>query len=210
MTVVSALAALYLYRIWKKRKYVVHFEFSMFFLVLAISFFTYTLAPFSFYFSRILELHLFLVLLSFSFVLRAFVRFQNISFISLNFISVVVVLLSGIKLFVGILDSPTPLIQDVMVYHYYSPVSSLVFGILIVAFTILMAMTLLSNLQNIKRNRTPVLFLGTAFFTGGIGGALVTNFNVFGLLLLGNILLFLTFVLVSLFIFSSSRKEGRE
>jgi len=132
--------------------------------------------------------------------------FQNISFISLNFISIAVILLSGAKLVIGILNPPMPLIQDAMVYHHYSSISSLVFGILIIMFTIVMAVTLLSNLQNIQKNKVPILFLGTAFFTGGVGGALVTNFDIFGLLLLGNILLFLTFVFVSLFILTSVRK----
>lgn len=192
---VSFWAAAHFRKAWKKTNSLNYWEFFMFFIFLGTGFVLYAISS-----GIIAEIGNFILLFSFAFVLRAFVRFQQIKSVSPNFISIMVIILSFIKLIIGIIVPSQPVTQGTLVYWHYNMIDATAFSICIILFTLAMALTFLSNLANIKKNKLPIFFLGTAFFLGGIGGSLVVFANSFWPLLASYLLIFSVFVFLILFI----------
>lgn len=201
---VSFLASRHFFRAWKKNPYPPYWEFSAFFFTLGIAFLVY-IFPFVFGIVPVsgawTEAGNFLSLFAFAFVLRAIVRFQNLSF-SPNLITASVAFLTILKCAIGLAFPTEPIRIGILIYWQYPHENYIAYSVLISLFTVAMALTLLSNIKNVQKNRGRLLFLGTAFFTGGVGGAFTVSSYVFGPLLFGYVLLLLTFFLVALFVFT--------
>ncbi|MBI3685028.1 hypothetical protein HY250_01360 [Candidatus Azambacteria bacterium] len=207
--VIALWASRYFFALWKKNALSSYGEFSIFFFLLATSFIIY-ITPFIFGLSPVsgiwAQVGNFFTLFAFAFVLRSFVRFQGLSF-SPNVITALVTLASATEAFVAFLFPTAPVLADNLIYWHYPPANYIVYSVLIFLFTIIMAITLLSNLKNIQKHQRQILFLGTGFITGGVGGVLLVSCNTFGLLLTSYVLLLLTFVLATLFLITSSNKK---
>lgn len=207
--VICFLASRRFFTIWKKNALSSYGEFSLFFFLLASSFIIYII-PFVFGFFPVsgiwAQVGNFFSLFAFAFVLRAFVRFQGLSFPP-NLITAFVTIASAAQAFAAFLFPTAPVLADNLIYWHYPPANYIVFSMFIFLFTIAMAIALLSNLKNIRIHQKQVFILGTGFVTGGLGGALVVISNTFGLLLLSYILILLTFVLLMLFLITSSRQK---
>src|SRR3989344_6097520 len=129
---VSFAVSVYFWRAWKRSGSANYWEFSAFFGLLVLSFLTY-IVPFTldwfihFNPATLLviagfagEFGNFIVLMSFAFILRAFVRFQSLA-ISQNLISWVAIVLASFRLIVGVVAPAKPVIQGSLIYWHYSP-----------------------------------------------------------------------------------------
>jgi len=207
--VVSLWTSVFFYRAWKKNKLPSYWEFSTFFFILGIAFIVLD-TPFAvggFVASVSAELGMFFIVFSFAFVLRAFLRFQGITAISPNIITIVVSVISAIKFFIGMLVPPAPYFADGLLYLNYSVFSAVGHGTLVFLFTLAVGVTLLSNVKNIQKHKNSILFLGLAFLIGGLSAIFIPAFHTFTPVFFGYTLLLITFVLIIFFIRSLS-KEG--
>ncbi|OGD32061.1 hypothetical protein A3C91_04000 [Candidatus Azambacteria bacterium RIFCSPHIGHO2_02_FULL_52_12] len=184
------------FRAWQKRRQQSHWEFGMFFYWLAAGLLANVLVGVSapgLLASLLQELSDFLTLISFGFVLRACIRFQNLS-VSFGVVNAVILISVLARLFIGVPHLSNPVVQGGLIYTRYSFLVSVVQGALIIVFTLLVAVTLLSNLKNLQQKKRSVLLLGLAFILGGVGGALV-GMNDFVPILAGHLLLSACFIL---------------
>lgn len=210
--VISVWASLRFYSAWMQNMYAPYWDFCAFFAVLAASF----VAPVLFFTVPRLgsfagELITFFILLSFAFVLRAFVRFQGFVRFSPNSITSVVGAAAFFKfLWSFILVPSVPVLADGIVYWHYPTLNAMVYGALLLLFTVAMGATLLSNLGNIRAHKRPIFLLGIAFLVGGLSGIFIVNFNTFAPVFIGYTLLLITFILVFLFAFTLSKENTRQ
>ncbi|OGD32322.1 hypothetical protein A3C91_01030 [Candidatus Azambacteria bacterium RIFCSPHIGHO2_02_FULL_52_12] len=201
--IISLWASAFFYKAWKKTGGQNYHEFYLFFVFLVMSFTLYAFSS-----GIAAEIGNFIMLFSFAFVLRAFIRFQQVKSVSPNFISAVVAVFSFIKLFVGMNALPQPVIQGFLIYWHYAIIDAIVFSIGIILFTLALGVTFLSNLANIKKNKVPLFFLGLGFLFAGLGGSLVVLVNDFWPLLVSYIFIFTVFVCASVFILSSHTNKA--
>lgn len=209
--VISFWASRYFFSLWKKNRYDPYREFSAFFFFLGLSF----LSPLLLFFEDTTlsfaagELLTFFVLFSFAFVLRTFVRFQQISFLSYQAVSFIAILASLVGTGVGVYYSEIPEIKDGLIYWHYALPHIIVYLTLLTCYTGAMGITLLSHLNSVSKRKSQIFYLGAGFLTGGMGGFFIIGFNSFLFSLFGFLLLFITFIFVGLFILTSLReKEG--
>ncbi|MBI3685029.1 hypothetical protein HY250_01365 [Candidatus Azambacteria bacterium] len=210
--VITFLASRFFFAAWKKNQYDPYREFGAFFLFLGLGFVIPALLLFGnpALSSVAGELISFFILFSFAFVLRAFVRFQQMSAISPDTIMVLAMLASLAKLGMGMYYSCAPQIKEGLIYWHYPPPNIAIYLALLTFYTAAMGVTLLSNLRNIQKNRKLILYLGTAFLLSGAAGILIIGFNSFWPMLWGSVLLLITFVLVALFVLSSLLKKEEQ
>ncbi|OGD32323.1 hypothetical protein A3C91_01035 [Candidatus Azambacteria bacterium RIFCSPHIGHO2_02_FULL_52_12] len=202
---VSLWASSYFFRIGKKNNYDLYTAFGTFFFFLGLGFMAPSLVFFKnpTLFALGGELINFFVLLSFSFVLRALVRFWKVVAISVNSVTILGILAACVSLIVSLRYPPIPAFTDGLIYWHYALPSSIVYLGLLTCYTAAMGMTFFYNLKNIKERKIQVVYLGLAFLIGGASGLPLVAFNVFWALVLGFTLLFITFVLVTLFLLNA-------
>lgn len=208
MYLFSAVIALwtgrYFFTIWKKNQYDPYWEFSMFFSILGIAFLIYPTFLIISDFAGVLGDSL--VLFAFAFVLRAFVRFQDLP-LSPSVVTTVVNVISGMFFTLALYFPGKPVMDNWLIYWHYPLQNSATFGAILFCSTLAAAFTLLSNIRNIQKHKKPMLFLGLAFLIGGSSGVVIHNFNTFGFLFFGYSLLLITFVFTALFVVTSSHKN---
>jgi len=207
---VSFYASWYFYGVWKKSALAAHGEFMLFFLILGVSFLMFDVPFFA---GGVVagvsaETGLFLIVLSFAFVLRSFFRFQGITFFSPAFVTATVAAIATAKFIFGLYLLPSPEIRDNLLYLHYSAFSAIGHGILVFFFALAVAVALFSNLKNVKKHRRSLFMLGIAFFIGGLSGVFLSNFNTFGVVFFGYILLLTTFTLAFLVVISLKRRTS--
>lgn len=206
---VSLWTSWFFYRAWRRKNYPSYREFCAFFFVLGMGFAMYLVSPVLATPAAgvVAEAGLLLILLSFAIVLRVWVRFERLS-ISPNIVSAFIIVLIGWKFIgqalAGLLPEP---LKTVFTGWYYPLADSLAFGVLIFIFSFAFALTLIVHVKNIKKHAASILFLGLAFFVGGLSGVLIPNVSNIGMLFLGYILLVSAFVFVSLFVLSSEKQK---
>lgn len=194
---VSWWASMRFFSAWKKWGFLPHREFGAFFLFLGIAFVLPFLLP---WIPAAGELINFTILIAFSFVIRAALRFQGSSLVSPGIITGSVLTGATISLAYGLTHPPTTFVRDGLIYWGHAPESASIFGALLLACALATGIILLSNLKNVRSNKKPFLFLGVAFLLGGVSGSLITNSYSFTPLASGYGLLFVTFILVLLFV----------
>jgi len=202
--VVSIFASLSFYRAWRRNGSESYWEFAAFFFSLGMGMFLTGISPF-FKFPAsglIAEIGDACILGSFAFVMRIFVKFQAMKSLSPNFAYYLVFFMTLANFAVGILFIQNPVLKGNLIYWQFPFVSSLMFGGSGIILTTLMAITLLSNLQNMAKHRMAMFFLGSAFLVGGVGWFLVVNFHSYTELFTAYSLLLVTFFLVLMFVLS--------
>ena len=194
---------------WRKSRAASIAEFSMFFFVLALGFITYLVSPIVVvpFAGAVAEIGLFFILISFAFVLRVFARFENIS-LSPNAMSVVVMALIGAKFVLDSIPWFLPGVNDMLVYWNYSVSDSFVFGALVAIFSLAVGYVLMAHSVDVGKHVREMVFLGFAFFVGGISGVLLPNATDVRALFAGYVLLFTAFLFVTLFVLNISRKKN--
>lgn len=151
------------------------------------------------------ELSDFLTLISFGFVLRACIRFQGLP-VSFGVVNAVILISVFARLFIGIPHLSNPIVRNGLIFTQYSFLVSIVQGALVLAFTLLVAVTLFSNLKNMQQKKGRVFLLGIIFITGGIGGALAGASD-FTPVLIGNSMMLVCFVMLLLLMSRISEQE---
>lgn len=206
--VVSLWTGKYFYMAWRKSHTASLAEFSMFFFILALGFILYLTAPIVVvpFAGVIAEIGLFFILFSFVFVLRVFARFEKIP-LSPNAMSVTVMLLIGAKIIIDSVPWFLPGVNDVFVFWNYTISDSFVFGALIAIFSLAIGYVLMAHSVDVGKHVKEMVFLGFAFFFGGISGVLLPNASNVQFLFGGYILLFVAFLFVTLFVLNISRRK---
>lgn len=206
---VSFWASRYFFLLWKKNKYDPYWEFGIFFFILAIAFAVCNMPFFTKGLVASLsgEVGIFLIVFSFAFVLRAFLRFQEVKAVSPNFITLLVIAIDVVKFAVGVYFPPAPVFKDGLLYWHFSVFSAVGHAILIGFFTLAVGITLLSNIKNIRKHQRSILFLGLAFLVGGLSAIFIPNFNTFVPLLSGYVLLLITSIFIGLSTLTLSRER---
>lgn len=205
---VSLWTGRYFYMAWRKSRTASIAEFSMFFFVLALGFIIYLISPIVVvpFAGAAAEIGLFFILISFAFVLRVFARFENIS-LSPNAMSVAVMALIGTKLVLDSIPWFLPGVNDILVQWHYPVTDSFVFGALVAIFSLAVGYVLMAHSVDVGKYAREMVFLGFAFFIGGISGVLLPNATDVRALFAGYLLLFTAFLFVTLFVLNISRKK---
>ncbi len=202
--VVALWASAYFLHAFQKNPDSNYRDFSVFFFTLAVGYAVFVVASLSrniISFSLGTEILTFSILFSFAFVLRAFMRFQQIRVISVNFISAVIGIIAAARFITVWFYFPSaPVIKDNLIYWNYPAVSSISFWAFLFLYCIAMTTTFLSNLKNIQTHKYAIIFLSFAFLFGGLAGVFITNSHTYIPLLSGYIFLLITWMLAILFL----------
>lgn len=176
-------------------------DFALFFFILGVSFMPYLfiLAVGSNAQRLILEIAHFLVIMSFSVLIRPFIRFQHSNF-NPNLATSLVVAVAVIKSAVSIFFPADPMVQGMLIYWHIPWQNSLAFNVPVVLLNIAMGSTLLTNIKRLKvEKKSMMLYLGLTLLVGAGGGLLVTSTDAFHPLLYGYVFLLCAAISLSLF-----------